>query len=92
MRSRYGFFAFYGARTRRRRRKVRIDAHANDLFASLGEELVFLAAEIQAGGTLLEEERLLWRLRGKEAHQIVAGGRWGVVSWWHGLTIRDIEV
>lgn len=41
---------------------------------------------------MLEEERLLWWLRGEEAHQIVPGGRRGVVSWWHGLTIRDIEV
>jgi hypothetical protein len=46
MRSRNGFFAFYGAGTPSRRRKVRLDAHANDLFASLGEELVFLATEI----------------------------------------------
>ncbi len=46
MRSRYGFFAFYGARATSRRRKVRLDAHANDLFASLGEELVFLTTEI----------------------------------------------
>jgi hypothetical protein len=46
MLSRYGFLAFYGARTPSRRRKVRIDAHANDLFSSLGEELVLLAAEI----------------------------------------------
>jgi hypothetical protein len=92
MRSRYGFLAFYGARATSRRRKVRIDADANYLFASLGEELVFLAAKIQTGGSLLEEERLLWRLRGEQAHQIVAGGRRGVVSWWHDLTIRDIEV
>ena len=53
---------------------------------------MFLATEIQAGGSLLEEERLLWRLRGEKAHQIVAGGRRRVISWWHGLTIGDIEV
>jgi hypothetical protein len=46
MRGRCGLLAFYGARTASRRRKVRIDAYANDLFASLGEELVFLAAEV----------------------------------------------
>ena len=92
MGSRYGFFAFYGTRTASRWSKIRFDAHANDLFAGLGEELVFLAAKIQAGRSLLEEERLLWRLRGEEAHQIVAGGRRRVISWWHGLPIRDIEV
>jgi hypothetical protein len=46
MRSRHRLFAFYGARTPSRRRKVRLDAHANNLFAGLGEELVFLATEI----------------------------------------------
>lgn len=53
---------------------------------------MFLATEIQAGGSLLEEERLLWGLRGEETHQIVPGGRRGVISWRHCLTVRDIEV
>jgi hypothetical protein len=42
-----GACAFYGARTPSQRRKVRIDdAHANDLFACPGKELVLLAAGI----------------------------------------------
>jgi hypothetical protein len=40
---------------------------------------------------LLEEKWLLWRLRREEAHRIMAGGRPGVISWWYGLTVRDIE-
>jgi hypothetical protein len=61
MRSRNGLFALCGARTGRRR-KVGLDAHADDFFASLSKELVLLATEIDAGGTLLEEEGLLWWL------------------------------
>lgn len=41
----YGFFALCRARTARGR-KVRFDTHADDLFARLSEELVFLTAEI----------------------------------------------
>jgi hypothetical protein len=54
-------FALCGARTGRRS-KVRLDTHADDFFASLSEELVLLATEIQAGGPLFEKERLLWWL------------------------------
>jgi hypothetical protein len=41
----YGFFALCRAWTARGR-KVRFDTHADDLFARLSEELVFLTAEI----------------------------------------------
>jgi len=47
LRNGYGFFAFSVSRTDgRRRRKVRVDAHANNLLASLGEDLMLLATEI----------------------------------------------
>lgn len=62
MRSRHGLLALCGARTGRGR-KVRLDADADDFLASLSEELVLLATEVQAGGSLLEEEWLLWWLR-----------------------------
>jgi len=46
LRNGYRFFAFYISRTDSRRRKVRVDAHADNLLAGLSEELVFLATEI----------------------------------------------
>ena len=88
---RCGFLAFCRARTARGR-KVRVDVHADNLFASLSEELVFLTTEIQAGRALFEEEGLLRWLRREEAHQVMAGGRWRVVSWRHGLTVGHVEV
>jgi len=62
MGSRHGLFALCSAGTGGRR-KVRLDAHSNDFLASLSKELVLLTTEIQASGTLFEEERLLWWLR-----------------------------